>query len=111
MLGVDQLTDLIGFSRKQGMEPLVEVHTDREMEIALDCGARVIGVNNRNLHSFQLDLKTTERILQVAQRKQKSWRIDGSSEPDLLIAALSGITSSEVLYVLHAMIYISFNQH
>lgn len=97
VLGVDQLTDLIGFTRKQGMEPLVEVHTDREMEIALDCGARVIGVNNRNLHSFQLDLKTTERILQVAQRKQKSWRIGGSSEPDLLVAALSGITSAEVL--------------
>ena len=79
----------------------MEVHTDREMEIALDCGARVIGVNNRNLHSFQLDLKTTERILQVAQRKQKSWRIGGSSEPDLLIAALSGITSSEVLIYLY----------
>eukprot|EP01035_Chromulina_nebulosa_P001447 gene1447-1932_t len=71
------------------------------MEIALDCGARVIGVNNRNLHSFQLDLKTTERILQVAQRKQKSWRIGGSSEPDLLIAALSGITSSEDVQYFH----------
>ena len=96
VLGVNQLKDLISFSRKQGMEPLVEVHTDREMEIALDCGARVIGVNNRNLHSFQLDLKTTERILQVAQMKQKSWRLDGSNKPDVLIAALSGITSSEV---------------
>lgn len=81
----------------------MEVHTDREMEIALDCGARVIGVNNRNLHSFQLDLKTTERILQVAQRRQKSWRIGGSSEPDLLIAALSGITSSEVLLCMYVL--------
>lgn len=51
------------------MEPLVEVHTDQEMEIALDAGARVIGVNNRNLHTFELDLATTERVAQVARKR------------------------------------------
>lgn len=98
VLGVHQLKDLILFSRSQGMEPLVEVHTDREMEIALDCEAKVIGVNNRNLHTFQLDLETTARVLKVAERKGKSWRVNSSSaeEPDFCVAALSGITTAEV---------------
>jgi anthranilate synthase / indole-3-glycerol phosphate synthase / phosphoribosylanthranilate isomerase len=66
---VQQLRKLIEFCRLQGMEPLVEVHTDQEMEIALDVGARVIGVNNRNLHTFELDLGTTERVAQVAHKR------------------------------------------
>ena len=66
---VSQLSRLIAFCRQQGMEPLVEVHTDQEMEIALDAGARVIGVNNRNLHTFELDLATTERVAQVARKR------------------------------------------
>jgi hypothetical protein len=69
ILQVQQLRRLIDFCRLQGLEPLVEVHTDQEMEIALDAGARVIGVNNRNLHTFELDLGTTERVAQVAQKR------------------------------------------
>lgn len=94
VLGVNQLRDLISFCRRMGMEPLVEVHTNREMEIALDCGAVLIGVNNRNLHNFQLDLHTTERILTVAESRGKNWRF-GEKQNDICIAALSGITSSE----------------
>ena len=41
VLGTQQLTDLISYSRQFGMEPLVEVHSQQEMEIALDCGAKV----------------------------------------------------------------------
>lgn len=99
ILGVQQLQDLIACSRALGMEPLVEVHTKREMEIALDCGARVIGVNNRNLHSFQLDLDTTARAISVAEARGLSWRpVDPSGRtraPDVTVAALSGITSAE----------------
>ena len=99
ILGVQQLQDLIACSRALGMEPLVEVHTKREMEIALDCGARVIGVNNRNLHSFQLDLDTTARAISVAEARGLSWRpvdpLSGTRPPDVTVAALSGITSAE----------------
>ena len=100
ILGVNQLKDLMGYSRQLGMEPLVEVHTDREMEIALECGAKVIGVNNRNLHTFKLDLDTTERAIAIAQRKGATWRLDGGANgskttPDIMIAALSGITSAD----------------
>lgn len=71
VLGVKQLKDLIDYARKMNIEPLVEVNTEREMEIALDCGAKVIGINNRNLHTFQLDMNTTPRVLQVIQRHNK----------------------------------------
>jgi indole-3-glycerol phosphate synthase len=44
------------------LEVLVEVHTLGEMERALDLGARIIGINNRDLTTFEVDLATTERI-------------------------------------------------
>lgn len=88
VLGVNQLKDLIQFSRQQGMEPLVEVNTVQEMEIALDAGAKVIGVNNRNLHSFQLDMSTTERCMAVLSAR-------GLSPNDICIAALSGISNAQ----------------
>ena len=79
-----------------GMEPLVEVHTDREMEIALQAGAKVIGVNNRNLHTFKLDLDTTERAIGIAKSKGFTWQLTPEkTHPDIMIAALSGITSSD----------------
>jgi indole-3-glycerol phosphate synthase/phosphoribosylanthranilate isomerase len=56
------LTQLIGYCRSIGMEPLVEVHADAELDVALAAGAKVIGVNNRNLHTFQMDLGTTEKV-------------------------------------------------
>jgi anthranilate synthase / indole-3-glycerol phosphate synthase / phosphoribosylanthranilate isomerase len=78
------------------MEPLVEVHTDREMEIALQAGAKVIGVNNRNLHTFKLDLDTTERAIGIAKKMGFTWELKpGGPVPDIMIAALSGITSSD----------------
>jgi indole-3-glycerol phosphate synthase len=40
----------------------VEVHTEAELEVALSSGARIIGVNNRDLHTFVTDLVTTERF-------------------------------------------------
>jgi indole-3-glycerol phosphate synthase len=95
VLGVNQLKDLIARARGLGMEPLVEVHTQQEMTIALDCGAKVIGVNNRNLHTFQLDLETTAKAISVAQARGVSWRPQGHGLPDIFIAALSGITSSD----------------
>jgi indole-3-glycerol phosphate synthase/phosphoribosylanthranilate isomerase len=63
VLSESLLTRLIQYCRSQfAMEPLVEVHADEELTVALRAGARVIGVNNRNLHTFQLDLATSERM-------------------------------------------------
>ncbi|KAI7830873.1 indole-3-glycerol phosphate synthase-domain-containing protein [Kickxella alabastrina] len=56
------LGTLIAYSRELGMEPLVEVNDKREMDVALAADARVIGVNNRNLRTFDVDINTT-RVL------------------------------------------------
>lgn len=67
-------------SRELGMEPLVEVNTAEEMERALAAGARVIGINNRDLRSFAVDLGTTDRLA-------------GMVRGGVLLAALSGIST------------------
>lgn len=53
------LYDLLALTRRLGMNALVEVHTDDELDRALHLGATVLGVNNRDLHSFQTSLETT----------------------------------------------------
>jgi anthranilate synthase/indole-3-glycerol phosphate synthase/phosphoribosylanthranilate isomerase len=63
MLDVELLTRLYHYSRSLGMEPLVEVNTPEEMKIAVDLGSQVIGVNNRDLTSFEVDLGTTSRLM------------------------------------------------
>lgn len=45
-----------------GLTPLVEIHDEGEADLALESGARVIGVNNRNLHDFTVDLGTFEKL-------------------------------------------------
>ena len=62
MLEPQALAELVEGTRALGMEPLVEVHDEDELRAALDAGARVIGVNNRDLRSFDEDLATTERL-------------------------------------------------
>lgn len=65
MLSKELLTRLYKYSLSLGMEPLVEVNTSEEMKIAVDLGARVIGVNNRDLTSFEVDLNTTSRLMDL----------------------------------------------
>lgn len=55
----DQLTELIELSRELGLEALVEVHSAEELKRALACGARIVGINNRDLHSFEVDLSNS----------------------------------------------------
>jgi indole-3-glycerol phosphate synthase len=50
-----------------GMDALVEVHAESEMRVAIDCGARIIGVNNRNLATLAVDLATSRALARYAQ--------------------------------------------
>ena len=57
-----QLADLAGLAVELGLCPLVEVHTEDEAARALDAKVPVIGINNRNLDTFEVSLAATERI-------------------------------------------------
>ncbi len=57
-----QLVGLLAAARSVELEPLVEVHDEAEAERALVSGAHIIGVNNRDLATFDVDLATAERI-------------------------------------------------
>jgi indole-3-glycerol phosphate synthase len=65
-----------------GLDALVEVHDDREFEIAVECGANLIGVNNRDLGTFEVDLGISERLADRAP--------DG-----VVVVAESGIFTAE----------------
>lgn len=83
MLPEPLLRDLYKYSLELGMEPLVEVNNAKEMEIALSLSAKVIGVNNRNLHDFQVDMSTTSRLTDMVKGK------------DVILCALSGIATAK----------------
>jgi indole-3-glycerol phosphate synthase len=57
-----RLAELHDAAREYGLDALVEVHDEAELEIALGIGAALVGVNNRDLRSFNVNLATTERL-------------------------------------------------
>jgi len=83
MLAQEQLQRLYAYAVSLGMEPLVEVNNAREMARALEIGAKVVGVNNRNLHDFSVDMGTTSGLVDMVREK------------DVLLCALSGIKGPE----------------
>ncbi|KAI9046660.1 hypothetical protein LZ554_009401 [Drepanopeziza brunnea f. sp. 'monogermtubi'] len=81
MLDEETLTRLYHYSQSLGMEPLVEVNTAEEMTIAVKLGSKVIGVNNRNLTSFEVDLDTTSRLLDQVPKETIVCALSGISGP------------------------------
>lgn len=62
ILNKDQCIELCQMAHMYGMEVLVEIHDKSELDTALSCDADVIGINNRNLSTFQTDLARTEQL-------------------------------------------------
>ncbi|GAA6035160.1 hypothetical protein JCM8097_006395 [Rhodosporidiobolus ruineniae] len=89
MLTDEQLLSLYQHAKLRGMEPLVEVNNAAELERALAVGAKVIGVNNRNLHDFNVDMATTSRIADVIKEKYPE------RAGEVILIALSGITGRQ----------------
>ena len=73
-----------------GLAVLVEAHDETELDRALAAGALLIGVNNRDLKTFKVDLGTTER-LSARMKDQRSKKQDGAASPSPLLVAESGI--------------------
>lgn len=62
ILDTSQLKEYQACAEELGMDVLVEVHDERETEQAIEAGSRLIGINNRNLKDFTIDLETTFRL-------------------------------------------------
>jgi len=62
ILSQQQLAELIGACREMGMAPLTEVHDRDDLEKAVACDAEIIGINNRDLDSFNVDIDTTFKL-------------------------------------------------
>ena len=70
ILNQEQLTRLLLLSHSLGLTCLVEVHSEAEVSRALQVGARIIGINNRDLRTFDIDIKTTRRLRALMPRQQ-----------------------------------------
>jgi indole-3-glycerol phosphate synthase len=62
-LAPEMLEELLTLGRELGMEPLVEVHTAAELSTALAAGARIVGVNNRDLHTLAVHVETSLELI------------------------------------------------
>ena len=82
IVGKMTLCSLLGEAKRYELDCLCEVHTEDEIDIALSCGARIIGINNRDLDTFKIDLDVTRRLRP---------RIPS----DIIVVSESGIHSAE----------------
>ena len=62
ILTKEQLKELLAVAETYGLSVLTEIHDIADLETAVDCGAEIIGINNRDLDSFTVDIKTTLEI-------------------------------------------------
>ncbi len=60
---VNEIDEFIDYGHKKGLKILLEAHTKSEFENALKTNADLVGINNRNLDTLEIDLKTTENVL------------------------------------------------
>ncbi len=67
----EELADLYDYAKSLDLDVLFEVHDEREAETALKIGANIIGINNRDLKTFKVDLGITERVATLLQAENK----------------------------------------
>lgn len=104
ILGQEQLKELISLSHSLGLRCLVEVHNEGEMERAVLSEAKIIGINNRDLDTFVVDINTTRRLRPLVPKekivvsesgiksrkdmeKLGKWRVDAALVGEALVTA------------------------
>ncbi len=78
----DQLQELDGLARDIGLDVLVEVHDEHELEDALTTNAALVGVNNRDLHTFTTDLSVSERLRPLVPKQRTLVTESGIHTPE-----------------------------
>ena len=86
-LDVPTLTKFRELADSLGLSSLVETHDEHEVQMAIDCGARIIGVNNRNLKDFTVDVQNSVRLRNLVQ-------------DDVIFVSESGLETPEDIQVL-----------
>ena len=86
-LDVSTLTKFRELADSLGLSSLVEAHDEKEVQMAIDCGARIIGVNNRNLKDFTVDVQNSVRLRNLVQ-------------DDVIFVSESGLETPEDIQVL-----------
>jgi indole-3-glycerol phosphate synthase len=94
-LADDDLGSLLAAARAIGLDVLVEVHDETELDRALAAGAQLVGVNNRNLRTLSVDVGASRRLA-------------ARLPPHVVGVAESGLKSAEDLHALHAVGYRAF---
>lgn len=82
VLTEDQMKDYIRICDELGLSALVEVHDEQEVQMAINAGARIIGVNNRNLKDFSVDTDNSRRLRELIP-------------PNVLFVSESGVRTAE----------------
>jgi indole-3-glycerol phosphate synthase len=77
-----EIGEFIEYGHKKGLKILLEVHTKQELQHALETKADLIGINNRNLNTLEIDLKTTETILQGEKKSRLILSESGIETPE-----------------------------
>ncbi len=92
VLDPEQLRQFLAIASELNLEAIVEVHNQKELETALKTEAEIIGINNRDLTTFEVDLKTTEKMVNLLK--------SGYSRDDYYLIAESGIkTKADIDYL------------
>ncbi len=84
----------LAYAERLGLDALVEVHDEGELEVALDAGAGLIGVNNRDLRTLAIDLTTAPRLAALGRARA----------PEVTWVAESGYRSATELFDLHGRV-------
>ncbi|WP_459500792.1 indole-3-glycerol phosphate synthase TrpC [Bacillus sp. C1] len=72
-LSKQKLQELFAYVKELGLEAIVEVHNEAELEIALELRPHVIGINNRNLKTFEVNIRTTEKLGKRLNEENMLW--------------------------------------
>ncbi len=88
ILSDEEIRNFYEIARHLGLGVLCEAHDEKEMERMLACGARIVGVNNRDLRDFTIKLENTERLAKLVP-------------DDVLLVSESGMMNEEIVHRMH----------